>query len=163
MNARVKAMNRPSELRSADVAGGDVADRRCRCHLPLAPPDGPHWWPQRDPEPGERVLAVALYGQDAGFLRLVRLRGRWYRRGSGANHPDATGPVPWANAGRCWDGAHHAVVDATGLVPSGEQRPRVVVVGDAAIRQPDSPARSPLTGSQPPLDGAAAARRGSDG
>ncbi len=155
-------MNRPSELRSADVAGGGGADRRCRCQLPLVSPDGPHWWPQRDPEPGERVLAVALYGEDAGFLRLVRLLGRWYRRGSGANHPDVTEPVPWANAGQCWAEAHHAVVDATGLIPSGEQRPRVVA-GEAATPQPDNPTRSPVTSSQPSPDGAAAARRGSDG
>lgn len=124
-------MNRAVESRSADAAGGDVADRHCRCHLPLAPPDGPHWWPQRDPEPDERVLAVALYGQNPSLLRLVRLRDGWHRRGWGANHLDATPPVPWTGAGQCWAGVHHAAVDATDLVAGAEQRSRPVV-GDAA-------------------------------
>lgn len=32
------------------------------CHLPLDPPDGPHRWPSRDPEPATTVRVVARYG-----------------------------------------------------------------------------------------------------
>ncbi len=105
--------------------------------MPLDGPEGrPHWWPQRDPEPDGRVLAVASYGADPAFLRLVRVRGRWYRRGLGANHADATPPVAWSDAGRCWAGVHHAVVDATEPVASAEQRPRLLVTVEANVGRP---------------------------
>jgi len=99
------------------------------------------------------VLAVATYGDDARFLRLVRLRGRWYRRGAGANHPDATPPVQWSEAGRCWAGTHHAVVDATDLVASAELRPRLLVTVQTTIGQPP--------GSGLPRNGSGTAQRGS--
>jgi hypothetical protein len=85
----------------------------CRCHCPFDPPVGPHWWPARDPEPGEHVRAVAIYGADPGFLRRVRVPGGWHSQGSGANHPDCTPPGPWARTGLCWDGVDHPVVDVT--------------------------------------------------
>jgi len=130
---------------------------RCRCHLPLVPPDGlACWWPRRDPEPGDHVLAVAMHGDDARFLRLVRVRERWYRRGAGANHPDSTPPVPWSEAGRCWAGTHHAVVDATDMVASAEQRPRLLVTVQTTIGQPPGSGLS-RNGS------GAAPRRGSGG
>ncbi len=85
----------------------------CRCHLPFDPPAGPHWWPARDPEPGEHVLAVAIYGQDPRFLRRVRVAGGWLSQGSAANYPDCTPPAPWTYTGRCWDDVDHSVVDVT--------------------------------------------------
>jgi len=85
----------------------------CRCHLPFDPPDGPHWWPRRDPEPGLGVVAVAICGADPTFLRQVRGPGGWHTLGHGANHPDHTAPAPWPDAGRGWDGIDHPVVDVT--------------------------------------------------
>jgi len=79
------------------------------------------------------VLAVALYGDDPRFLRLVRVRSLWYRRGTGAAHPDHSAPVPWSDAGRCWAGQDHAVVDATEQVASAEHRPRLLVTVEATI------------------------------
>lgn len=131
-----------------------MTERRCRCLLPLVPPDElPHWWPQRDPEPGEQVLAVAPYQQDPGLLRLIRLRDGWHHRGSGINPLADTPPVRWADTGRCWAGAHHAVVDATELVASAEQRPHLVALTDT-ITPP------PVIVSPPSLEGADGADAG---
>ncbi len=52
------------------------------------------WWPQHDTEPGDAVLAVAMYGHDPDFLRVVRVHGRWYRRGLGAGDSEPRAPVP---------------------------------------------------------------------
>lgn len=90
-----------------------MADR-CRCHLPVdVPLDIQHWWPERDPEPGMRVRAVALYGQEPAFLHRVRVKGGWHTRGLGANHPGSTPPKSWEEVGQCWAGEKHAVVDVT--------------------------------------------------
>ena len=93
----------------ADREAGDI----CRCHRPLSPPPGPHWWPQRDPQPGPEVRVVAIYGENPEFLRRVRLNGGWRTAGSGAAHPDCTPPGPWLRTGQCWAGADHPVVDVT--------------------------------------------------
>jgi len=88
----------------------------CRCHLPLGPPEASTacWWPSRSPEPDTTVQAVALAGQDPGFLRTER-RGRyWFTAGAAAAHPDHPQPKGWGEVGRCWNGAEHAVVDVTG-------------------------------------------------
>lgn len=120
---------------SCGRSGWDVGvAETCRCHLPMVPPEGlPQWWPQRDPEPDERVLAVALYGQDPECLRRVRRREGWCHRGSGVRHP--AGPaVSWVDVGRCWAGVDHAVVDATEAVVSAEQRPHLTVITDMTAR-----------------------------
>ena len=85
----------------------------CRCHLPLEPPGGIHWWPRRDAEPETGVRAVALYGQDPGFLRRERVAGGWHTEGAGAAYPESTPPGPWARAGRCWAQVDHPVVDVS--------------------------------------------------
>jgi len=90
----------------------------CRCHRPFDPPNGPHWWPQRDPEPALDIRAVAIYGDAPAFLRQVRTSGGWHCQGSGANHPDHTPPIPWRRAGRCWAGTYHPVVDVTDHQPA---------------------------------------------
>ncbi len=96
----------------ADWAGTDTSPS-CRCHRPLRPPSGQHWYPQLDPEPGPRVQAVALHGDDPQYLRRVRVPGGWHGRGHAANHPDATPPVAWAQTGQCWAGHEHPVIDVT--------------------------------------------------
>lgn len=70
-----------------------MADR-CRCHLPLDPPDGPYWWPSRDPEPAAAVRVVACYGQDPKLLRAERVDGGWHTEGAFAIHPEHTPPRP---------------------------------------------------------------------
>ena len=84
----------------------------CRCHLPLDPPTGQHWWPSRDPEPDATVSAVAMYGQAPRHLRAVRTAGGWRTAGSLANHPNHTPPRPWPIVGTCWAGQEHPVAAA---------------------------------------------------
>lgn len=86
----------------------------CRCHRPLAAPDHQHWWPHQDPEPPDRVSVVAVYGEDPGFLRRVRVRGGWRTMGAGACYADSSPPRPWSELGSCWAGGTHPVVDVTG-------------------------------------------------
>ncbi len=90
-----------------------MADQECRCGLSLDPQVALSWWPRTDPEPGPEVRAVALYGQDPGFLRRVRVVGGWRTEGAGAAHPECTPPSPWAEVGRCWPQVAHPVVDVT--------------------------------------------------
>lgn len=135
----------------------------CRCRLPMVPPEGlPRWWPRQDPEPDERVLAVVLYGQDPECLRRVRRREGWCLRGSGVR-PPAVPAVSWMEVGRCGAGVDHAVVDATEVVVSAEQRPHLTVITDAASRGPDGLVGEPVVGSQPSSDGGDVARGGGDG
>lgn len=94
----------------------------CRCHLPLDAPDGPHWWPSRDPEPGPEVQAVALLGCGPSFLRYGRVPGGWRTQGAAASYTNSTPPQPWAKLGRCWDGVEHAAVDVTTTVPPERHR-----------------------------------------
>jgi hypothetical protein len=86
--------------------------RHCRCGMPLDPPDGPHWVPSRDPEPGPDVAAVALSGSDPRLLRSERVRGGWRSRGAAA-YPGQSPPRPWWSLGRCWNGSEHPVCDVT--------------------------------------------------
>lgn len=92
-----------------------MADR-CRCQLSLEAPAAECWWPRRDAEPGPNVRAVALYGQDPGFLRRVRVPGGWHTEGFGAAYPERTPPVCWPDAGRCWAQVAHPVVDVTAFL-----------------------------------------------
>ncbi|MGI9002936.1 MAG: hypothetical protein ACR2GH_14960 [Pseudonocardia sp.] len=85
----------------------------CRCHRPLTAPDGQHWWPHRDPEPGPEVRVVVLWGDEPAFLRSVRVDGGWHAHGFATPRLDPTPPQPWTVTGRCWAGVHHPVVDAT--------------------------------------------------
>ena len=55
------------------VSPGRPLIEHCRCHRPLSSPDGRHWWPYRDAEPGPEVQVVALYGDEPGFLRMERV------------------------------------------------------------------------------------------
>ncbi len=89
----------------------------CRCHLPFDPPDGPHWWPSRDPEPNTSVRVVALAGRDPALLRSERDTGGWRTAGLFAAHPRFTPAKGWGDVGRCWDGIEHAVVDVTDHMP----------------------------------------------
>jgi len=86
---------------------------RCRCRRPLTPPDGPHWWPHRDPEPGPEVRVVVVHGDKPHLLRSVRVDGGWHAEGFAAPHPDHTPPEPWSATGRCGFRVQHPVVDAT--------------------------------------------------
>lgn len=86
----------------------------CRCHRPLTAPEGAHWWPSRDPEPDGHIRVVAVYGEDPGFLRRVRVGGGWRTHGAGACYTESSPPRPWAQLGNCWAGAQHPVVDVTG-------------------------------------------------
>lgn len=95
----------------------------CRCHLPFGPPDGPHWWPLHDPEPDQRVSAVALAGDNPRLMYLVRRPEGWSQQGVRVYHPDVIRPMPWTDVGRCWDGVHHAVVDATEAVAGSRPAP----------------------------------------
>ena len=90
-----------------------MADQACRCGLSLKPQLAGFWWPRRDPEPGPEVRGVALFGQDPGFLRRVRVAGGWHTEGSGAAHPGCTPPAPWQRTGQCWAQVAHPVVDVT--------------------------------------------------
>ncbi len=85
----------------------------CRCHLALDAPDGPHWWPSREPEPDTGVAAVAVAGQDPGFLRAERRPDGWHTEGHAAAYPEVTPSHGWDDVGRCWAGAHHPVVDVS--------------------------------------------------
>ncbi len=85
----------------------------CRCQLPLDPPIDRHWLPWRDPEPNSPVRAVALYGQDPGLLRRVRVAGGWHTEGVGAAYSECTPPGPWQRTGQCWAQVPHPVVDVT--------------------------------------------------
>src|SRR5688572_5535882 len=87
--------------------------RGCRCGLPLDPPDGPHWVPSRDPDPGSAVAAVALYGRDPVILRSERVRGGWRSQGAAAIYPEHSPPKPWRSVGHCWNGREHPVCDVT--------------------------------------------------
>lgn len=78
---------------------------------------------------------IALYGDDPGYLRRVRVPGGWHTRGHAANHPDATPPVQWANTGRCWAGRHHPVIDVTTYTAGTE---RVIVIGEPTDVRPPS-------------------------
>lgn len=97
-----------------------MADR-CRCGLPVDPPEdtGPHWWPARDPEPLPTVRAVALVGEDAGFLRAERDGTGWRTAGHAAAHPGYAPARMWGELGVCWAGTEHAVVDVTGQQAAG--------------------------------------------
>jgi len=95
------------------LSGGRVANLRCRCSLPIGEPKEQHWWPAHNPEPDTGVRAVALAGQDPGFLRAERCEDGWHTYGLGAAHPDASPPRGWGGLGQCWDGVEHAVVDAS--------------------------------------------------
>ncbi len=90
-----------------------MAESSCRCQLPLDPPDGPHWWPARDPEPSTDVRVVTLHGRNPTLLRDVRMRAGWHAEVVAAAHPDTSPPRPWTRLGRCWDGVEHPVVDVT--------------------------------------------------
>lgn len=87
--------------------------RRCRCGLPLNPPDGPHWVPSRDPDPGSAVAAVALCGRDPAILRSERVPGGWGSRGAAATYAEHSPPKPWPAVGHCWNGREHPVCDVT--------------------------------------------------
>jgi len=88
-----------------------MADR-CRCGLPLDPPNGRHWWPARDTEPDATVRSVVMVGQQPDHLRAERVDDGWHTRGLLANHAEHTPPRPWSELGRCWAGTKHAVVEA---------------------------------------------------
>jgi len=88
----------------------------CRCGLPLQPPNGECWRPGLDAEPASGVLAVALYGEDPGFLRRERVPGGWHTEGAAAAHPECTPPAPWQRTGICWAQVQHPVVDVTAYV-----------------------------------------------
>jgi hypothetical protein len=108
--------------------------RLCRCHREFASPEW-HWLPLRDPEPGTEVRAVVLYGDDPAFLRVVRVPGGWHGQGAAAPHPELTAPEPWAGVGRCWAGAQHPVVDATGwLLTAGRPGVAPAVVAPDVVR-----------------------------
>lgn len=87
----------------------------CRCLLPIDSPDGVKWWrPDLDLDPGPRVRAVARYGENPSYRRVVRRdddgSGRC-EHGSMINlYRDITPPMPWERVGRCWDDTPHAVV-----------------------------------------------------
>jgi len=59
---------------------------------------------------------VARAGDNPRSMHLVRLGEGWSEHGSRVCYPDVLQPMPWAKVGRCWDGVHHAVVDATNAV-----------------------------------------------
>lgn len=59
------------------------------------------------------MRAVALYGQDPGFLRRVRVAGGWRGAGAAAAYPEYTPPIPWPTVGRCWAEVDHPVADVT--------------------------------------------------
>lgn len=99
--------------RGRSDGGGGMAERRCRCHLPLDLPPERHWWPSRDPEPDTGVRAVALAGEDPGFLRTERRPDGWHTEGHAAAYPEATPSRGWGDVGRCWDAAEHPVVDVS--------------------------------------------------
>jgi hypothetical protein len=109
-----RAAHARSESGTAPAERVDELPAVCRCHRPLSAPDGPHWWPHQDAEPPDRVGVVAIYGEDPGFLRRVRVAGGWRTMGSGACHAGSGPPRPWEDLGACWAGAIHPVVDVTG-------------------------------------------------
>jgi len=109
--------------------GGDVAERFCRCHLPLDPPQEQHWWPTDEPEPDTTVHAVAMAGSHPWFLRSERREDGWHTAGCGAAHPDSTPARGWGDVGSCWAGIHHAVVDVSAWL--------------SAARAPNQTARRP--------------------
>jgi len=111
--ARTPSSCTPLATARPTPADDAVADL-CRCHLPLDPPVGQHWWPSRDPEPDPTVTAVAMHGQTPAHLRAVRTAGGWRTAGSLTNHPGQRPPSPWPVVGTCWAGQDHPVVDATG-------------------------------------------------
>ncbi len=102
-----------SEVGDERWTGANTMDIPCRCHRTLDPPGGPHWQPHSVPEPGPDVRVVVLCGDDPGFLRMVRVPGGWHRQGAATSYSDCTPPIPWSDAGRCWAGAQHPVLDAT--------------------------------------------------
>ncbi|MGH3567177.1 MAG: hypothetical protein ACRDRH_14330 [Pseudonocardia sp.] len=91
----------------------------------MSPPDGRHWWPYRDAEPGPEVGVVVLYGDEPGFLRMERVDGGWHSQGVAAPYPELTPPQPWAATGRCWAGAAHPVMDATQHITPQRPAPAV--------------------------------------
>lgn len=122
-----------SEVGDKRWTGMDVVDGRCRCHRSLEPPSGQHWLPHSDPEPGPDIRVVVLCGDEPGFLRMVRVPGGWHRQGAATSYSDYTSPVPWSDAGRCWAGAEHPVLDASRIAELAGRR------AGAAIRPTASP------------------------
>lgn len=113
---QVPAVGRVAPIKSGNrepLSGGCLVNLRCRCSLPIGVPAEQHWWPAHNPEPDTSVRAVALVGQDPGFLRAERCEDGWHTYGLGAAHPDASPPRGWGDLGQCWDGVEHAVVDAS--------------------------------------------------
>jgi hypothetical protein len=107
--------------------GVNPMSRGCRCGLPLEPPDGPHWFPSRDPDPGSIVAAVALCGRDPTILRSERVPGGWRSQGAAATYPEHSPPMLWQAVGRCWNGREHPVCEVTSsglLQHSGDGGPR---------------------------------------
>ncbi len=109
--------DRSSRVTAARPGTDDTPNRptaeRCRCRRPLTPPEGQHWWPHRDPEPGPEVRVVVVWGDKPHVLRSVRVEDGWHAQGFAAPYPEHTPPEPWTATGRCGAGSQHPVVDAT--------------------------------------------------
>lgn len=89
----------------------DPPDRVCQCGLPLDPPDGIEYWqPDRHPEPGPEVYAVAICGECPAVRRAVRREDGtgWRERGTGIHFPGSI-TWDWPDVGRCRAGVVHPV------------------------------------------------------
>lgn len=89
----------------------DPPGRICECGLGLEPPDGmPHWWPDRHPDPGPEVYAVAVCNEAPLERHAVRREdgAGWRERGRNIYFPGSI-TWDWSDVGRCPSGRFHPV------------------------------------------------------
>lgn len=95
-----------------DPVSTEPSSRLCECGLSLEPPEGAEYWqPDRHPDPGPEVYAVAICGESPLARRAVRREERagWRREGTRVGFPDYAITWKWSDLGRCGAGGLHPV------------------------------------------------------
>jgi hypothetical protein len=94
-----------------DPLCAEPPSRICECGLPLDPPEGMQYWrPDRHPDPGPEVYAVAICGESPAARRAVRheVGVGWREEGTNIHFP-GTITWGWVDVGRCAAGGLHPV------------------------------------------------------
>lgn len=95
----------------ADPVLTERPSRICECGLPLDPPEGMRYWrPDRHPDPGPEVYAVAICGESPEQRHAVRREDGTGWREKGTNiHFVGSITWDWPDVGRCRAGVVHPV------------------------------------------------------
>lgn len=95
-----------------EPASTEPPSHLCECGLPLDPPAGIEYWrPDRHPDPGPEVYAVAICGQSLLARRAVRREdgAGWRKTGNAVRSLDESITWNWSDVGRCPAGRSHPV------------------------------------------------------